>query len=339
MRAVVQDHYGLEHLRVATVPDPVPAAGEVLVRVEAAGVDRGTWKLAVGLPLVVRLAVGLRTPRVRTPGRDLAGTVVAVGPGVDDVAVGDGVYGTADGSLAELALVPRRRLARRPAGLTAREAAGVPVSGLTAFQAVRLSGVGPGQRVLVVGASGGVGTFAVQLAVAAGARVTGVCSPAKADLVRSLGAEHVIDHTREDVDAEGVRYDVVLDIGGNRTLRALRRVLEPGGTLVVIGGEEGGRLTGGLQRGVAAALLSPFVRQRLVMHVSRETAQDLEALGRVIESGAVRTVLDRGWPLEDAAAAIEHVGSGRARGKVVVDVSTHPDGPSPAASTAERPTS
>ncbi len=328
MRAVVQDHYGLDHLRVADVPEPVPGRDEVLVRVTAAGVDRGTWHLAVGLPLMVRLALGVRRPRYRTPGRDLAGTVVTVGAGVDDLAPGDAVFGTADGSLAELAVAPRGRLAPPPTVLSAREAAAVPVSGLTALQAVRLAGVAPGDRVLVVGASGGVGTFAVQLAVAAGARVTGVCGPAKADLVRSLGAVHVLDHTREDVDAEGVRYDAVLDIGGRRSLRTLRRVLAPRGTLVVVGGEGGGRLTGGFQRGVAAMLLSPFVRQRLVMLVSTETAEDLEELGRVIDSGAVRTVLERSWPLEGAAAAIEHVAAGRARGKVVVDVAApHPNDP------------
>ncbi len=337
MRAVVQDRYGLEHLRVAEVSDPTPGPGEVLVRVEAAGIDRGTWHLATGLPLVIRLGFGLRRPRYRVPGRDLAGTVVAVGPGVDDVAVGEAVFGTADGSVSELAVAPRGRLARRPATLDARAAAAVPVSGLTAFQAVRLAAVTGGQRVLVVGASGGVGTFAVQLAVAAGARVTGVSGPAKAELVRSLGAVRVIDHTREDIDVEGVPYDVVLDIGGNRSLRTLRRVLTREGTLVVIGGEQGGRLTGGFQRSVAAALLSPFVRQRLVMHVSRETAEDLEELGRLIESGSVRTVLERSWPLEQAFAAVEHVGAGRARGKVVVDVAAPPEEASTGRSTVAEP--
>ncbi|HET7761365.1 MAG TPA: NAD(P)-dependent alcohol dehydrogenase [Phycicoccus sp.] len=320
VRAVVQDRYGLDALRVDEVTAPVPGSGEVLVRVEAAGVDRGTWHLATGLPYLARLGIGLRRPRYRIPGRDVAGTVEAVGPRVTGFAPGDPVFGTADGSFAELAVVPVRRLAPRPATLTAVESAAVPVSALTAYQAVRMAGVGPGQRVLVVGASGGVGTYAVQMAIAAGARVTGVCSPGKADLVRSLGAAHVIDHTREAVDAEGVRYDIVLDIGGNRRLRELRRVLTERGTLVVIGGEDGGRLTGGIQRGIAAVLLSMFVRHRLVMHYSREVATDLERVTALIEAGDVRPVVERVWRLDEAAAAIEHVGAGRARGKSVIDV-------------------
>jgi NADPH:quinone reductase-like Zn-dependent oxidoreductase len=320
VRAAVQDRYGLDALRVDEVADPVPGRDEVLVRVEAAGVDRGTWHLATGLPYVARLGIGLRRPRYRIPGRDVAGTVASVGPGVTAFAPGDPVYGTADGSFAELAVVPVRRLARRPASLTALESAAVPVSALTAYQAIRAAGVGPGQRVLVVGASGGVGTFAVQMAVAAGARVTGVCSPAKAELVRSLGAAHVIDHTREAVDAEGVPYDVVLDIGGNRRLSELRRILTERGTLVVIGGEDGGRLTGGIQRSIGAVLLSAVVRQRLVMHYSREVASDLERVTALIEAGDVRPVVERAWTLEEAAAAIEHVGAGRARGKSVIDV-------------------
>ncbi len=323
MRAIVQDEYGgVDRLRLEERPDPVPASGEVLVRVGAAGIDRGTVHLMTGTPRAARLALGLRRPRARyrTPGRDVAGTVVALGPGVDGWAVGDRVYGTADGSCAELALVPLTRLSRRPERLPVEEAASVPVSGLTAHQAVRGSGVGPGQRVLVVGASGGVGSFAVQLAVAAGAEVTGVCSAAKADLVRDLGAAHVIEHEHEDIDAEGVRYDVVLDIGGHRPVRRLRRVLTPRGTLVVVGSETAGRWLGGLQRSVGAALLSPFVRQRLVMHVAEELGSDLDEITPLLESGAVRPHVERTWPLEETAAAVEHVAAGRARGKVVVVV-------------------
>jgi NADPH:quinone reductase-like Zn-dependent oxidoreductase len=323
VRAIVQDEYGgVDRLRLEERPDPVPASGEVLVRVGAAGIDRGTVHLMTGTPRAARLALGLRRPRARyrTPGRDVAGTVVALGPGVDGWAVGDRVYGTADGSCAELALVPLTRLSRRPERLPVEEAASVPVSGLTAHQAVRGSGVGPGQRVLVVGASGGVGSFAVQLAVAAGAEVTGVCSAAKADLVRDLGAAHVIEHEHEDIDAEGVRYDVVLDIGGHRPVRRLRRVLTPRGTLVVVGSETAGRWLGGLQRSVGAALLSPFVRQRLVMHVAEELGSDLDEITPLLESGAVRPHVERTWPLEETAAAVEHVAAGRARGKVVVVV-------------------
>ncbi len=264
----------------------------MLVRVAAAGVDRGTWHLAVGLPLMARLALGIRRPRHRTPGRDLAGRVVAVGSGVDDVGVGDTVIGTADGSFAELALVPRRRLAPWPAGLDAGEAAAVPVSGLTAFQAVRRSGVAPGHRVLVVGASGGVGTFAVQLAVAAGARVTGMCGPAKVDLVRSLGAEHVLDHTAQDVDAEGVRYDVVLDIGGRRSLRTRRRVLAPRGTLVVSACSARARCSAAVRPWASAsarAALSPAAASAAVCSASSRAVSAAAAATRAAAASARAT--------------------------------------------------
>ncbi|MGG5259859.1 NAD(P)-dependent alcohol dehydrogenase [Phycicoccus avicenniae] len=323
MRAVVQDEYGgPERLRLTEVPDPVAGSGEVLVRVGAAGIDRGTVHVMTGTPRAARLALGVRRPRAayRTPGRDVAGTVVALGPDVTGWVVGDRVYGTADGSCAELAVIPLKRLARRPEGLGVEAAAAVPVSALTAHQALRGAGVGPGQRVLVVGASGGVGSFAVQLAVAAGATVTGVSSAAKADLVRALGAAHVVEHEHADIDAEGVRYDVVLDIGGHRPVRRLRRVLAPRGTLVVVGSETEGRWLGGLQRSMGAALLSPFVRQRLVMHVAKERGADLDQLRPLLESGAVRPHVERTWPLAEAAAAIAHVAGGRARGKVVVSV-------------------
>ncbi len=319
MRAIVQDHYGsTEQLRLTEVPDPVAGAGEVLVRIGAAGVDRGTWHAMAGRPLAARLALGLRAPRDRTPGRDAAGTVEALGEGVTGYAVGDAVYGTARGSFAELAVVPTSRLARRPSNLSVEEAAAVPVSALTAYQALRSAGVTSGDRVLVIGASGGVGSFAVQLAVDLGARVTGVCGPAKADLVRSLGAERVVDHTTTPLETLGERFDAVLDIAGHRPVRLLRRLLTDRGCLVVVGSENQGRWLGGLQRSMGAALLSPFVRQRLVMLVASEDGADLAALTEVIERGAVRPALERTFPLEEAAAAIDHVAGGHARGKVVV---------------------
>lgn len=321
MRAVVQDRYGgAEQLRVSEVADPVPGRGEVLVRVQAAGVDRGTWHLMVGLPLMIRPVLGLRGPRQPIPGRDLAGAVVALGPGVTEVAVGDLVLGTADGSFAQLAVVPVSRLARRPDGLEPVAAAALPVSGLTALHALDAAGVGAGDRVLVIGASGGVGTYAVQLAAARGARVTGVCGTAKADLVRGLGATEVIDHTTEQVDARGVGYDAILDIGGNRPVSVLRRVLAERGTLVLVGGEGGGRWLGGMQRQVLAALRSPFTRQRLVMLVSRERGDDMARLAEMAAVGTIRPAVERTYPLERAGEAIEHVGAGRARGKVVVVV-------------------
>lgn len=321
MRAIVQDRYGAsDQLRLDEVPDPVPGPGEVLVRVQAAGVDRGTWHLMTGRPLAARVALGLRAPKERILGRDVAGTVVGLGDGVTGYAMGEVVYGTARGSFAELAVVPLSRLARRPRNLTALEAAAVPVSALTALQALRAGGAKRGDRVLVIGASGGVGSFAVQIAVDLGAHVTGVSGPAKADLVRRLGAERVVDHTTTPLEGLGERFDVVLDIGGHRPVRVLRGLLTERGSLVIVGSETEGRWLGGLQRSIGAALLSPFVRQRLVMLTSSENGTDLAALTEVIERGAVRPALERTFPLEQAAAAVDHVSSGRARGKVVIAV-------------------
>jgi NADPH:quinone reductase-like Zn-dependent oxidoreductase len=321
VRAIVQDHYGDSgQWRLAEVPDPVPGRGEVLVRVGAAGVDRGTWHTMVGRPLVARLALGLRAPRDRVPGRDVAGTVVAVGEDVRGYAVGDEVCGTARGAFAELAVVPVTRLARRPAALSVEEAAALPVSGITALQALRAARVGAGDRVLVVGASGGVGSFAVQLAVDAGARVTGVCGPAKAALVRSLGAERVVDHTTTPLETLEERFDAVLDIAGHRPVRLLRGLLTERGRLVVVGSEHPGRWLGGLERSVGAALLSPFVRQRLVMLVASENGADLGTLTELAARGALHPAVERTFPLEEAAAAVDHVAAGRARGKVVLTV-------------------
>ena len=321
MKAIVQDRYGTtERLRLTELPDPVPGHGEVLVAVAAAGVDRGTWHVMAGRPLAARLALGLRGPRDRTPGRDVAGTIVALGEGVTHHAVGDAVYGTARGSFAELAVVPQTRLARMPVNLTAEEAAAVPVSGLTALQAVRAGSVGPGDRVLVIGASGGVGSYAVQLAVDLGARVTGVCGPVKADLVRSLGAERVVDHTSTPLESLDERFDVVIDIAGHRPVRLLRSLLTERGHLVIVGSEHGGRWLGGLQRSMGAALLSPFVGQTLVMLMASEDGADLATLTDVIERGGVRPAVERTFPLDQAAAAVDHVAQGRARGKVVVTV-------------------
>ncbi len=326
MRAIVQSRYGgTEQLRLADVPDPVAGVGELLVRVEAAAVDRGTVHIMEGLPLLARPAFGVRRPgpRFRTPGRDFAGTVEAVGPGVPGWAVGDPVHGTADGSLAELVATRADRVARPPEGLSVEEAAGLPVSGLTAHQALREAGVTASSRVLVVGSSGGVGHLAVQLARAAGAEVTAVCGPDAVEFARGLGATHVLDRTRDALDAEGVRYDVVLDVMSSRSRRELRGVLTERGTLVCIG-TQGGRFTDGLHRSLASAALSPFVRHRLVMHVSKELGTDLAELDAVVATGSVRPVIDATHPLERAAEAIDHVATGRARGKVVVTVADAP---------------
>ena len=259
---------------------------EVLVRVHAAGLDRGTWHLMAGQPYLIRLmGYGLRAPKNRVPGLDVAGTVVAIGADVTRFAVGDEVFGVSRGSFAEYACAREDKLARKPANLTFDQAAVVAISGLTALQG--LCDVGrleAGQRVLIIGASGGVGTFAVQIAKAFGAEVTGVCSTAKLDLVRSLGADHVIDYTQDDFSDAPERYDLILDIGGNSSLSRLRRALTPSGTLVIVGGENGGRWTGGFGRQLRAVALSPFVRQRLVMKTPKEHYADLERLDRAHRS-------------------------------------------------------
>jgi NADPH:quinone reductase-like Zn-dependent oxidoreductase len=235
--------------------------------------------------------------------------------------MGDEVFGIGKGAFAELAVVPVEKLVHKPDGLAFERAAAVPISGLTALHAVRDVGkVGPGQSVLVIGASGGVGTYAVQIAKAAGAEVTGVCSTAKLDLVRSLGADHVVDYTREDLVELGQRYDVVIDIAGNRRLRQLRRLLAPKGTLVIVGGEEGGRWLGGIQRNLWASLWSPCIEPRVRAFVSRERGEDIEVLAGMTVAGTVTPVVERTFPLADAAEAIRHLDAGHARGKVVVTV-------------------
>jgi NADPH:quinone reductase-like Zn-dependent oxidoreductase len=234
---------------------------------------------------------------------------------------GSEVYGTCDASFAEYARVRPGRMAPKPKNLSFGEAAAVPISGLTALQAVRDRGlVAAGQKLLILGASGGVGSFAVQLANAFGAEVTGVCSTAKVDDVRAMGADHVLDYTRDAVTEGDRRYDVILDIGGNRPLSHLRRALTPEGTLVIVGGETGGKWLGGFDRGLRAHLLSPFVSQKLGTFVSSENAEDLATLTDLIEAGAVTPVVDRTYPLAETAAAIDHMVTGRASGKVVIEV-------------------
>jgi NADPH:quinone reductase-like Zn-dependent oxidoreductase len=275
-----------------------------------------------GRPYLGRVAgIGLRRPTNPVPGLDLAGTVVAVGAGVTRVTPGDEVFGIGRGSFAQLAAARAEKLAPKPTGLTFAQAAAVPVSGLTALQALRDAGrVEAGQEVLIIGASGGVGSYAVQIAAASGARVTGVCAVAKADLVRALGAERVIDHEREDFAESGRRYDLVLAIGGNPSIAHLRRALAPRGTLVFVGCENGGRWTGGFDRGLRATLLSPFVRQRLTMLVSKERHADLERLARLIDAGEVTPALDSTYPLERVPDAMRDLIGGRVRGKAVIIV-------------------
>jgi NADPH:quinone reductase-like Zn-dependent oxidoreductase len=324
MLAMVQDEYGEAErvLRPERIDRPSLGDGEVLVRVSAAGVDRGVWHQVAGLPYPIRLAgFGLRAPKNRVPGMDVAGRVEAVGPGVTKLHVGDEVFGAAAGSFAEYARAKAELLTIRPQNITAEQAAAVPVSATTALKAVRDRGqVQPGHKVLVLGASGGVGTFAVQIAKSFGAEVTGVASASKTDLVAAIGADHVLDYTTTEITETGERYDVILDVGGNRPLRTLRRALTPRGTLVITGGETDGRWLGGTDRQVRAMLLSPFVRQRLGTFISTPNAADLAELRALLEAGTVVPVIDRSMPLVEAAAAIRHLQAGRARGKVVLTV-------------------
>lgn len=323
MRAIVQDRYGdADRLRLDRIAVPAVGEHDVLVRVRAAGLDRGTWHLMAGKPYLMRLGgFGFRGPKQRVPGRDLAGTVEAVGSAVTRFTVGDPVYGVGRGSFAEYALAVEKKLAPKPASLSFEQAAVVPISAGTALQAVVDHGrVQAGQRVLVIGASGGVGSYAVQLAKAFGAEVTGVAGTAKQDLVRRLGADHVLDYTRDDFADGRHRYDLILDIGGNPSLTRLRRALTPTGTVVLVGGEDGGSLTGGMNRSFRALALSRLTSQRLVWFVARERAGDLERLADLFESGRVTPSIDRIYPLDRVPEAMRHLAAGQVRGKVAIGI-------------------
>jgi len=322
MRAIVQDEYGDPGavLRLAEIEKPEPQPGEVLVRVHAAGVDRGVWHIVAGLPLPIRLAgYGFRRPKRPTPGMDLAGVVEAIGAGVIDVAIGEEVYGSTNGSFADYAAVSVAKLAPKPTGLTFEQAAAVPISGFAALQAVRDRGkVQPGQRVLVLGASGGVGHLAAQIAIAYGAEVTGVCRTDKVELVRGLGLARVVDHTREDALDGRTAYDVIIDTGGHRRLRDLRRALTKSGRLVIVGSETSGRWLGGTDRQVRASLWSLVSRRTMGSFISKEVSSDLRVLTGLIEAGSVTPMIDSVLPLADAGVAINRLTAGDARGKIVL---------------------
>jgi NADPH:quinone reductase-like Zn-dependent oxidoreductase len=325
VKAVVQDVYGsVNTLRFGDIELPVIGDDEVLVRVRAAGVDPGVWHLMTGRPYFVRLmGMGVRRPKVPVRGRDLSGVVEAVGSRVTRFRRGDEVYGvTSVGSFAEYSGSRESDLAHKPANLTFEQAAAVPVSGMTALQSLRdAGGVQPGQHVLVIGASGGVGSFAVQLAHAFGARVTGMCSTAKTDLVRSIGADDVIDYTREEVDARGPQFDLIIDTGGRRPLSLLRRALTPHGSLAIVGGEGGGRWLGGFDRQILRApVRSAFSNQRLRAVVSKERTEDLEYLTTLIEEGKVTPVIGFTFSLREAPEAIRYLAQGHPGGKIVVTV-------------------
>jgi NADPH:quinone reductase-like Zn-dependent oxidoreductase len=323
MKAMIRDAYGPpDVLELREIDKPEIADDEVLVRVHAAGVGRDVWHVMRGLPYPIRLAgYGFRAPKNPVIGSDVSGVVDAVGKNVRRFLPRDEVFGIGNGSYAEYVCAREDKLAHKPINLTFEQAAVIAIMGSTALQALRDHGkVRPGQEVLIIGASGGVGTYAVQIAKAFGAHVTGVCSTKKVEMVRSIGADHVIDYTREDFAEGDQRYDVILDIGGNSTLARLRRALAPLGTLVIIGGEGGGRWLGGTDRQLRAMILSPFVGQKLGMFVNKENHEDLIVLKELIESGKVTPVIDRTYPLAEVPEAIRYLEQGHARGKVVITV-------------------
>jgi NADPH:quinone reductase-like Zn-dependent oxidoreductase len=322
MQAIVQSRYGTaDALSVGEVDWPRIGSGDVLVAVRAAGLDRGTWHVMAGLPYVGRLAFGLRAPKNPVPGFDLAGVVVAIGEDVTRFQPGDEVFGIGKGSFAEFAAASEVKLSLKPSKLDFEQAAAMPISGLTALRGLTDIGrVEAGQRVLVIGASGGVGTYAVQIAKALGAEVTGVCSTSKVDLVRSIGADHVLDYTREDFADGATTYDVILDIAGNAPLSRLRRALAPAGTLVIAGGEDGGRWLGGVDRQLRGLALSPFVGQRLTTFICKEHFSGLERLAGLVDDGQLIPVIDRTYQLSDMPDAMRHLASGQARGKVVITI-------------------
>jgi NADPH:quinone reductase-like Zn-dependent oxidoreductase len=323
MEAIVYDEYGSpEVLRLEEIDQPVPKDDEVLVRVAAAAVNPGDWFLLGGIPFIMRFGTGLSKPRKKVLGLAVSGRVESVGAKVTKFQPGDEVFAEAgSGGFAALVCLPERSPAHKPAELSFEEAAAVPVSGVTALQGLRdTAGVQPGQKVLINGASGGIGTFAVQIAKALGAEVTGVCSSRNVDLVRSIGADHVIDYTNEDFTDNGKQYDLILDNVGNRSLSDCRRALESDGMLIPNSNKEGRWVGDYLTRAMRALLITPFVSQKLRPFSAVGRSEDLEALAELFESGEVKPVIDRTYPLAEAANALAYFGEGHARGKVVITV-------------------
>jgi len=319
MQAIVQDTYGsAEVIHLENIDKPEIADDEVLVRVQAASVHVGDWILMTGSPWVMRLATGLRRPKNRVPGTDFAGTVEAVGTHVKELRPGDEVFGWGPGAFAEFASASEAHFIKKPANLTFEQASAVGVSATTALQLLRDDGkVQPGQKVLITGASGGVGTFAVQIAKAFGAEVTGVTSTKNLDMVHAIGADHVIDYTRDDFTTGPERYDLILDNVGNKSMARTRRALSPTGTLISNGG---GHANGKLGRTVRAMLASMVVRQQASPSVKTQNHDDLVALKGLVEAGKVTPVIDRTYPLPETPAAIGHVAAGHTRGTVVITV-------------------
>ena len=322
MKAIVQDVYGTaDDLVLADIDRPTVGSGEVLIEVHAASVFIGDWHVLTGLPYVLRPMLGLRRPKARVAGQEMAGRIEAVGEGITRFQPGDEVFGTCEGAFAEYVSAPGNLLAPKPANLTFEQAATVPITGTSALQAVRDKGsVKPGQRVLIIGAAGGVGSFAVQVAKAFRAHVTGVCSTAQLDLVRSIGAEDVIDYTQEDFAQMGQRWDLIVETAGARAISQLRRALTPRGTLVIVGGEGGGRWLGKAGRWILAPTMSPFVSQKVTTLSVKHNGDDLLVLKDLIEAGKVTPVIGKSYQLSEVPEAIRDLEKGRTQGKSVIMV-------------------
>lgn len=323
MKAIVRHRYGTSDvLELANLPKPTPAEGEVLIRVRAAGLNPFDWHLMRGTPWFLRLITGLIKPKQIRLGTDVAGTVVGLGRGVTDLQLGDEVFGTADGALGEYVCGPTSGLVRRPSNVSSEAAAAVPIAGLTALQALRDKGqIKPEHRVLINGAAGGVGTFAVQIAKWKGARVSGVCSTQNVEPVRSIGAERVIDYTKEDFAAASERYDVILDLVGNRPLADFRKVLKADGVFIGCGGGGPETPTGELLVGMLKQMIAGwFTKQRLVGVLAKRNRADLEVLRELLANGLIKSVIDRTYSLAEVPEAIRYVECGHARGKVVITI-------------------
>jgi NADPH:quinone reductase-like Zn-dependent oxidoreductase len=322
MRAIVRAHYGPpEVLSVTEIERPAPGPDEVLIRIRAASVNPLDWHFMRGIPYALRLQTGLRRPKDRRLGHDVAGQVEAAGRDVTRFKAGDEAFGTCKGAFAEFACASESSLVPKPPNVTFEQAAAVPVAGLSALQALRdKGGIRPGQKVLINGASGGVGTFAVQLAKGFGAEVTGVCGPRNVGLVRSIGADHAVDYSQEDFTRAGLRYDLILDTVGNHSLSDRRRALTQAGALVLVGGSETGRWLGPLTGMLKAVAQAPFVRQRLLPFMARLNRDDLMALHALVGTGKIVPVIDCIYPLSDVPQAIRHLEGGHARGKIVITV-------------------
>jgi NADPH:quinone reductase-like Zn-dependent oxidoreductase len=328
MKAIVRHQYGASDvLELANLPKPSPAENEVLIRVRAAGLNPFDWHMMRGTPWFLRLFVGLRKPKRIGLGADLAGTVVGLGQGVTEFQLGDEVFGTADGALAEYVCGAVSGLVGRPANVSGEEAAAVPIAGLTALQALRDKGhLKPGDRVLINGAAGGVGTFAVQIAKWQGARVSGVCSVRNAEMARSIGADQVIDYTREDFATSTERYDVIFDLVGNRALADFRKVLKADGVFIGCGGGGPEKPAGELLLGMLRQMVAGwFAKQKIVGFIARRSKADLEILRELLAKGVIKPVIDRSYSLAEVPEAIRYLEEGHARGKVVIQVMTADD--------------